>query len=79
MTRVSGPDRLIEPGAGGEFLTEDSARTAKLLDAYLDPTRRRAHGEEARRRVQAFTWARSVEAHIEQYIRLESGKPASVR
>jgi glycosyltransferase involved in cell wall biosynthesis len=67
VTQVSGPDILIEPGVNGEFLDGDVRRTARLLDAYLDPARRRAHGDSARARAGEFSWERATAAHLDIY------------
>ena len=70
VSRVSGPDVLVEPDVNGDFVDGDVARTARLLGGYVDPARRRAHGEAARRQAQRFTWQAAVNAHIALYERL---------
>lgn len=70
VTNVSGPDMLIESEVNGEFLDADVKRTARLLDGYVDPGRRRAHGKAARARAITFTWDRATDAHLALYARL---------
>jgi len=72
VSRVSGPDLLVEPGVNGEFLDADPERTARLLDGYGDARRREAHGDAARAKVARFTWDASIERHRELYRRLSS-------
>jgi glycosyltransferase involved in cell wall biosynthesis len=70
VTRVSGPELLVEPGINGDFLDADVRRTARLLDGYADRERRQAHGEAARARACLFTWEQAIAAHISLYERL---------
>jgi UDP-glucose:(heptosyl)LPS alpha-1,3-glucosyltransferase len=72
VSRVSGPDMLVEPGVNGEFVDDDAGRTARLLSAYSDRQRRVAHGEAARARARSFTWDQATAAHRALYQRLTS-------
>jgi glycosyltransferase involved in cell wall biosynthesis len=63
VTRVSGPDMLLEPGVNGEFIDNDAERTARFLAAYADRERRADHGGAARARAQSFGWDQAVSAY----------------
>jgi glycosyltransferase involved in cell wall biosynthesis len=77
VSRVSGPDVLIEPGHNGEFIDGDAARTGRLLSAYADGQRRAAHGEAARARARTFTWDQAIAAHETLFEQLTSTGPRS--
>jgi glycosyltransferase involved in cell wall biosynthesis len=72
VSRVSGPDVLIEPGHNGEFIDGDASRTARLLGGYADVERRVAHGEAARARAQRFTWEQAIASHLALFAQLAS-------
>jgi glycosyltransferase involved in cell wall biosynthesis len=77
VSRVSGPDVLVEPGRNGEFIDGDASRTARLLTAYADARRRAAHGEAARARARLFTWDQAIAAHKELFEDLAGTRPSS--
>jgi glycosyltransferase involved in cell wall biosynthesis len=63
VSRVSGPDVLVEPGHNGEFIDDDASRTARLLTAYADGQRRATHGEAARARARQFSWDQAIASY----------------
>jgi UDP-glucose:(heptosyl)LPS alpha-1,3-glucosyltransferase len=73
VSRVSGPDVLIEPGQNGEFIDGDAARTAQLLTAYADAQRRTAHGEAARARARQFSWDQAIASYHHLFEALAAG------
>jgi UDP-glucose:(heptosyl)LPS alpha-1,3-glucosyltransferase len=77
VSRVSGPDILIEPGHNGEFIDGDTSRTARLLTAYGDGQLRAAHGEAARTRARLFTWDQAIASHQALFEQLASTGPIS--
>ena len=70
VTRVSGPDLIVEPGRNGDFIDDDAARTAALLDGYRDAERRHRHGARARQRAAEFSWPAAQAAHLRLYAEL---------
>lgn len=76
VSKVSGPDMLIEPGQNGEFLDRDAARTARLLDAYSDPELRRLHGAAARLKASGFSWDNANISHMALYEGLAASGPS---
>ncbi len=73
VTRVSGPDALIQEGVNGHFLDGDPGRTAQHLGELADPARRERMGAAARRSASPYTWAAAVKAHLDLYDRLAAG------
>jgi UDP-glucose:(heptosyl)LPS alpha-1,3-glucosyltransferase len=71
VTRVSGVEDILVDGQNGWFIQRDPALIAERLDALgADPNTRQLMGAAARRAVQGFTWAATVDAYHALYARL---------
>lgn len=73
VTKVTGPEDLVEPGRSGAFIRERSG--PGVVDAVREILDRQdAMRKEARPRGEEFTWARAAAAMLEVYkIRLSRG------
>jgi glycosyltransferase involved in cell wall biosynthesis len=67
VTRVSGPDQLIEDGVNGAFLDGSLAGTAAWLMRLHDADLRAAMGAAARRACEPYTWDAAIDRHVELY------------
>jgi UDP-glucose:(heptosyl)LPS alpha-1,3-glucosyltransferase len=76
VTRVSGPDQLIEEGVNGAFLDGLPAGTAAWLTRLHDADLRAAMGAAARRACAPYTWDAAVDRHVELYDELAAARAA---
>ncbi|MGI8622848.1 MAG: glycosyltransferase family 4 protein [Solirubrobacteraceae bacterium] len=68
VTRVSGPDELVEPGVNGWFVSRSVEEIgAKLAIIAADPELGRRMGKAARVSAAPLTWDRARAAHAELY------------
>lgn len=68
VTRVSGPDALVEPGVNGWFVERDAKSIAmRLTELEVDAELRQAMGAAARSAAAPLTWDRARDAHALLY------------
>lgn len=74
VTRVSGPDELVEPGVNGWFVSRSSADIAeKLRLLATHPELGKLMGRAARAAATPLTWDRARASHATLYARLGGG------
>lgn len=79
VTRVSGPDELIEPGVQGWFVERDGpAIAACLAELEASPELRQAVGVAARSAVAPLTWERARADHAALYRKALATSPRRV-
>jgi UDP-glucose:(heptosyl)LPS alpha-1,3-glucosyltransferase len=75
VTRVSGPDQLINEGVNGTFLGLSPQATAGWLMKLEDAGLRAKMGAAARGSAAPYTWNAAVDRHVALYDELARSRP----